>query len=67
MLFLSVRASYVLYTAISRKVVRKSARYNPERHCVWFSVLFLQRNLKELAQKAMEMCLRVLKESNKLK
>ena len=26
---------------------------------------FFQRNLKELARKAMEMCLRVLKESNK--
>ena len=29
------------------------------------SSLFFQRNLKELARKAMEMCLRVLKESNK--
>ena len=25
-----------LYTAISRKVVGKSARDNPERHCGWF-------------------------------
>ena len=37
---------------------RESARYNPERHCGWFSVLFFPRNLKELAGKAMEMCLR---------
>ena len=29
------------------------------------SFFFFQRNLKELARKAMEMCLRVLKESNK--
>ena len=29
------------------------------------SSFFFQRNLKELARKAMEMCLRVLKESNK--
>ena len=32
----------------------------------WFWVLFFfQRNLKELVRKAMQMCLRVLKESNK--
>ena len=30
-----------------------------------FKFTVLQRNLKELARKAMEMCLRVLKESNK--
>ena len=52
-------------TAISRKVVGKSARDNPERHCGWFKFSFFQRNLNELARKAMEMCLRVLKESNK--
>ena len=28
------------HTAISRKVVGKSARDNPERHCGWFWVLF---------------------------
>ena len=32
-----------------------------------FQFSFFQRNLKELARKAMEMCLRVLKESNKSK
>ena len=47
-----------MYTAISREAVGKSARDNPERHCGWFWVLFFQRNLKELAGKAMEMCLR---------
>ena len=26
----------LLYTAISRKVVGKSARDNPERYCGWF-------------------------------
>ena len=31
-----------------------------------FEFSFFQRNLKELARKAMEMCLRVLKESNKV-
>ena len=30
-----------------------------------FEFSFFKRNLKELARKAMEMCLRVLKESNK--
>ena len=30
-----------------------------------FEFTLLQRNLKELARKAMKMCLRVLKESNK--
>ena len=55
------------HTAISRKVVGKSARDNPERHCGWFWVLFFffQRKLKELVRKAMQMCLRVPKESNK--
>ena len=32
-----------------------------------FEFSFFQRNLKDLARKAMEMCLRVLKESNKSK
>ena len=53
------------YTAISRKVVGKSARDNPKRHCCGFEFSVLQRKLKELARKAMEMCFRVLKESNK--
>ena len=35
----------IMYTAISREVVGKSARDNPDRYCGWFSVL--QRNLKE--------------------
>ena len=54
--------SFIQYTAISRKVVGKSAPDNPERHC-GFTVL--QRHLKELARKAMKMCLQVLTESNK--
>ena len=54
--------SFIQYTAISRKVVGKRAPDNPERHC-GFTVL--QRHLKELARKAMKMCLQVLTESNK--
>ena len=34
------------HTAISRKVVGKSARDNPERHCGWFWVLFFFFNKK---------------------
>ena len=29
---------FVVYTAVSRKVVGKSSLDNPERHCGWFSV-----------------------------
>ena len=54
-----------VYTAISRKVVGKSARSILKGIVGGFEFSFFQRNLKELARKAMEMCLRVLKESNK--
>jgi len=53
------------YTAVSRKVVGKSARDNPEGIVGGFEFTVLQRNLKELARKAMKMCLRVLTERNK--
>ena len=36
-----------IHTAISRKVVGKSARNNPERYCGLFEFTVLQRNLKE--------------------
>ena len=35
------------YTAISRKVVEKSARDNPERYCGWFLVHCFRRNFKQ--------------------
>ena len=35
-LYHTVQGYSVWYTAISRKVVGKSARDNPERHCGWF-------------------------------
>ena len=38
---------------------------NPKGIVDGFEFTFLQRNLKELVRKAMKMCLRVLKESNK--
>ena len=34
-------------TTISRRVVGKSTRDNPERYCGWFEFTSLQRNLKE--------------------
>ena len=45
----SLRLSVNLYTAISRKVIGKSARDNPERYCGWFvlSSLVLQWSLKK--------------------
>ena len=33
---LGIISSLVEFTAISRKVVRKRARDNPERYCGWF-------------------------------
>ena len=52
-------------TTFSRRVVGKSARDKPERHCGGFEFTVLLRNLKELAGKAMKMCLQLLTESNK--
>ena len=55
----------LLYTAISRKVVRKSARDNPERHCGWFWVHCSSEKFERIGTKGHEMCLRVLMERNK--
>ena len=49
------------YTAISRTVVGKSAREYPERYCGWF----LKKKFERETREAMDICLRVLKESNK--
>ena len=53
------------YTAISRKFVGKSARDNPERYCGWFLVHCFSRKFERMAVEATDVCLRVLKESNK--
>ena len=58
-------AGWNLYTAISRKVVGKSARDNPERHCGWFLVHCFSRKFERMAREAMDVCLHGLKESNK--
>ena len=49
------------YTAISRKVVEKSARDNPERYCGWFLVHCFSKKFQTMAREAMDVCLRVLK------
>ena len=59
------RGLRTLYTAISRKVVGKSARDNPERYCGWFLVHCFSKKFQRMAREAMDVCLRVLKESNK--
>ena len=59
----TVRISQPYNTAISRKVVGKSARDNPKRDCGWFSVHFSSKKFERMALEAMDMCLRVLKES----
>ena len=54
------------YTAISKKVVAKSARDNPERDCGWFWVICSSsKKFKRMAREALKVCLWVLNESNK--
>ena len=48
----------------SRKVLGKSARDNPERYCGWFWVLCSSKKFERMARGAMDVCLRMLKESN---
>ena len=63
--FPAARTVWLMHTAISRKVVGKSARDNPERHCGWFWVHCSSKKFERMAREAMDVCLRVLKESNK--
>ena len=54
------------YTAISGKVVGKSARDHPERYCGWFCVHpSSSRKFERVAREAMDVCLRVLKKRSK--
>ena len=54
------------YTAISRKVVGKSARDHPERYFGWFCVhSSSSRKFERVAREAMDVCLRVLKKRSK--
>ena len=53
------------YTATSRKVVGKSVRDNSERYCGWFLVHCSSKKFERMSREAMDLCWRVLKESNK--
>ena len=57
--------THSMYTAISRKVVGKSARDNPERYCGWLWGHFSSKKFERIVREATDICLRVLKESNK--
>ena len=56
---------YCSHTAISRKVVGKIACGNPDRYCGWFWFYCSWKKFERMVREAMDMCLRVLKESNK--
>ena len=58
---------YIIYTAISRKVVGKSARVISERYCGWVWVHCSSKKCKRIARDTMDICLRVLKESSKFR
>ena len=53
------------FTAVSRKVVGKSASDNPERYCGWFCLPCSPKKIERMARKAKGICSRVLMESNK--
>ena len=53
------------YTAISKEVVGKIARDNPEKYFGWFWVHLSSKKCKRIAREATDLNLRVLKESNK--
>ena len=57
----------ILHTALSRMVVGKSERDNPERYCGWFWVHCSSKKFEKMAVEAMDLYLKVLKESNKTK
>ena len=53
------------YIAISGKVVGKSAREYPERYCGLLWVHCFSKKFERMTREAMDVCLRVLKESSK--
>ena len=61
-----MRSKYHLHTAISRKVVGKSARDNSERYCEWFWVLWSLKKFETMAREPMDVCLQLLKERTKV-
>ena len=63
--FFPQKSQFVPHTAFSRKVVGKSARDNPEWYCRWFLVNCFPTKFQTMERETMDVCLRVLKESNK--
>ena len=57
----------ISYTAVSRKVVGRSARDNPERDCGWSCLPCSPKKFERMAREATDICSRVLMESNKSK
>ena len=59
------RADDNMYTAIARKVVGESARDHPETYCGSVWVHFSSKKFERMVREVMDVCLRVLKKSNK--
>ena len=69
-IFLTTRSDnetlrHMLDTAVSRKVVGKSARDNPERYCGCFCLPCSPKKFERMAREATDICSQVLVESNK--
>ena len=64
-MYWSSRSCHSWYTAISWKVVGKSACDNPEMYCGWFWVHCSSKKVDRMAWEAIDICLRVVKENNK--
>ena len=64
-IFYLVISRQYAHTAISRKVVGKSAHDNPKRYYGWFWVHRSSKKFDRVAQEAVDVCLLVLKEGNK--
>ena len=54
-----------VFTAISKKFVGKNAGDTPEWYCGWFLVHCPSKKFERMTREAMDICLRVLKESKK--
>ena len=56
---------YCIQLSISRKVVGKNTRDNPERYCGCFWVHCFSKKFQRMAREAVDVCLRVVKKSSK--
>ena len=54
-----------IYSYFEIEVVGKSPRNNPVRYCGWFWVRCFSKEFERMAREVMDICLWVLKESNK--